>query len=203
MEKSTMQTNKKTILLMILLVPVLLLSNCVSVQELPKVAVISDSTARLSSPKSEKQQSDSVAKRFQESASQQSTVIESAMELSKEHAKLSEETAVLRQENKDLTARNLQLKNQVVTLEAQLQQTQRELSEANDLLITMRIELNNWKIDILGFRDEIRDAETAQLEALLKILKVLGGEVKTKSAQGEDTSSTTVASVSKTNQSEN
>ena len=67
----------------------------------------------------------------------------------------------------------------------------------------MRIELNNWKIDILGFRDEIRDAETAQLEALLKILKVLGGEVKTKSAQAEDTSSTTVASLSKTNQSEN
>ncbi len=198
-----MQTNKKTILILILLVPVLLLSNCVSVQELPKVAVISDSTARLSSPKSEKQQSDSVAKRFQESASQQSTVVESAMELSKEHAKLSEEAAVLRQENKDLTARNLQLKDQAVTLEAQLQQTQRELSEANDLLITMRIELNNWKTDILGFRDEIRDAETAQLEALLKILKVLGGEVKTKSAQGEDTSSTTVASLSKTNQSEN
>ena len=198
-----MQTNKKTILLMILLVPIFLLSNCVTVQEPPKVAVISDSTARLSSPKSEKQQGDSVAKRFQESASQQSTVVASAMELSKKHAILSEEAAVLRQENRDLTARNLQLKDQVVTLEAQLQQTQRELSEANDLLITMRIELNNWKTDILGFRDEIRDAETAQLEALLKILKVLGGEVKTKSAQGEDTSSTTVASLSKTNQSEN
>jgi len=198
-----MQTNKKTILLMILLVPIFLLSNCVTVQEPPKVAVISDSTARLSSPKSEKQQGDSVAKRFQESASQQSTVVASAMELSKKHAILSEEAAVLRQENRDLTARNLQLKDQVVTLEAQLQQTQRELSEANDLLITMRIELNNWKTDILGFRDEIRDAETAQLEALLKILKVLGGEVKTKSAQAEDTSSTTVASVSKPNQSEN
>lgn len=200
-----MQTNKKTILLMILLVPVFLLSNCVIVQEPPKVAVISDSTARLSSPKSEKQQSDSVAKRFQESASQihNPTVVASAMELSKKHAILSEEAAVLRQENRDFTARNLQLKDQVVTLEAQLQQTQRELSEANDLLITMRIELNNWKIDILGFRDEIRDAETAQLEALLKILKVLGGEVKTKSAQAEDTSSTAVASVSKPNQSEN
>ena len=198
-----MQTNKKTILLMISLMLIFLLSNCVSVQEPLDVAILSDSTARLSSPKSEKQQSESVAKRFQESAPQQSTVVASAMELSKEHAKLSEEAAVLRQENKDLTARNQQLKDQVVTLEAQLQQTQRELSEANDLLITMRIELNNWKTDILGFRDEIRDAETAQLEALLKILKVLGGEVKTKSAQAEDTSSTTVASVSKPNQSEN
>lgn len=198
-----MQTNKKTIFLLISLMPVLLLLSCVTVQEPPEAAVISDSIDRLSSPKSEKQQNDSVAKRFQESAPQQSTVVTSAMELSKEHAKLSEEAAVLRQENKDLTARNQQLKGQVVTLEAQLQQTQRELGEANDLLITMRIELNNWKTDILGFRDEIRDAETAQLEALLKILKVLGGEVKTKSAQGKDTSSTTVASLSKTNQSEN
>jgi len=203
MEKSTMQSNKKTIFLLISLMPVLLLLNCVTVQEPLDVAVISDFTDRPSSPKSEKQQSDSVAKRFQESAPQQSTVVASAMELSKEHAKLSEEAAVLRQENKDLIARNQQLKGQVVTLEAQLKQTQRELSEASDLLITMRIELNNWKTDILGFRDEIRDAETAQLEALLKILKVLGGEVKTKSAQGEDTSSTTVASLSKTKQSEN
>ena len=198
-----MQSNKKTIFLLISLMPVLLLLNCVTVQEPPEVAVISDFTDRLSSPMSDKQQSDSVAKRFQESAPQQSTVVASAMELSKEHAKLSEEAAVLRQENKDLIARNQQLKGQVVTLEAQLKQTQRELSEASDLLITMRIELNNWKTDILGFRDEIRDAETAQLEALLKILKVLGGEVKTKSAQGEDTSSTTVASLSKTKQSEN
>ena len=198
-----MKSNKKTIFLLISLMPVLLLLNCVTVQEPPEVAVISDFTDRPSSPKSDKQQSDSVAKRFQESAPQQSTVVASAMELSKEHAKLSEEAAVLRQENKDLNERNQQLKGQVVTLEAQLQQTQRELSEASDLLITMRIELNNWKTDILGFRDEIRDAETAQLEALLKILKVLGGEVKTKSAQGEDTSSTTVASLSKTKQSEN
>ena len=198
-----MQSNKKTIFLLISLMPVLLLLNCVTVQEPLDVAILSGSMDPPSSPKSEKQQSDSVAKRFQESAPQQSTVVASAMELSKEHAKLSEEAAVLRQENKDLIARNQQLKGQVVTLEAQLKQTQRELSEASDLLITMRIELNNWKTDILGFRDEIRDAETAQLEALLKILKVLGGEVKTKSAKGEDTSSTTVASLSKTKQSEN
>ncbi len=198
-----MQTNKRKILLLISLMPIFLLSNCVSVQEPLDVAILSDSTARLSSPKSEKQQRESVAKRFQESAPQKPTVVESAMELSQKHAKLSEEAAVLRQENRDLTARNQQLKDQVVALEAQLQQTQRELGEANDLLITMRIELNNWKTDILGFRDEMRDAETAQLEALLKILKVLGGEVKTKSAQSEDTSSTTVASLSKQNRSEN
>ena len=192
-----MKTNKKTILILISLMPIFLLSNCVSVQEPLRVAARSDST--------EIQQSASVAKRFQESAPQiqNPSVVASAMELSKKHVILSEQTDVLRQQNRELIVQKQQLKDQVVALEVQLRQTQKELTEANDLLITMRIELNNWKVDILGFRNEIRNAETAQLEALLKILKVLGGEAKTKSARGEDTSSTTVASLSKPDQSEN
>ena len=192
-----MKTNKKTILILVSLMPIFLLSNCVSVQEPLRVAARSDST--------EIQQSASVAKRFQESAPQiqNPSVVASAMELSKKHVILSEQTDVLRQQNRELIVQKQQLKDQAVALEVQLRQTQKELTEANDLLITMRIELNNWKVDILGFRNEIRNAETAQLEALLKILKVLGGEVKTKLARGEDTSSTTVASLSKPDQSEN
>jgi len=190
-----MQTNKKTILLLISLVPISLLLSCSLAQKPTEVDVRSDSI--------EKHQSASVAERFQESAPQEPTLIESAMELSQKHAKLSEETAVLRQENRDLIVQKQQLEDQVVAIQLQLQQTQKELTEANDLLMTMRIELNNWKVDILGFRNEMRDAETAQLEALLKILKVLGGEVKTKSAQGQDSSSNTVASLSKPDQSEN
>lgn len=164
-----MQTIKKIILLLSL-IPIILISNCVSVQEPPRAAVRPDFA--------EKRQNPSVANRFQESASQKPTVVESAMELSQRYAKLSEETAVLRQQNRDLTDTNKLLEEQVVALDAQLQQAQKELSEANDVVISMQIELNSWKNDILGFRDEIRGAETAQLEALLKILKVLGGEVK-------------------------
>jgi len=164
-----MQTIKKTILLLSLM-PVILISNCVSVQEPPRTVV--------RPAFNEKQQNPSVANRFQESGAQKPTVIESAMELSQRYAKLSEETAVLRQQNRDLTETNQLLEEQVGALDTQLQQTQKELSEANDVVIAMQIELNSWKNDILGFRDEIRDAETAQLEALLKILTVLGGEVK-------------------------
>ncbi len=189
-----MQTNKKTIVLLSLM-PVFLLLSCVSVEEPPKYA---RQTASI-----QKQQVPSVANRFQESAAQNPTVVESAMELSQKHAKLSEEAAELRQQNRDLTVGNRQLQEQVVALEAQLQQTQKELTEANDILMAMRIELNNWKMDILGFRDEMREAETAQLEALLKILKVLGGEVKIDSAKNnDDTSSATVASLSKPVQTE-
>jgi chromosome segregation ATPase len=131
----------------------------------------------------ERLQTDSLAKRFQEPAPKGPTAVESAIELSEKYAKLSEEAAVLRQQNQDFAARNQQFKNQATALEAQLQQTQKELTEANDLLMEMRIELNNWKTDVLGFRNEMRDAETAQLEALLRILKVLGGQVDAESAK--------------------
>lgn len=164
-----MNTHKKTILLLSF-IPIFLLSSCVSVQEPPRYAVRPASNER-------QMNSSSLANRFQESAVDKPTVVESAMELSQKHAKLSEEAAELRQQNRDLAFTNQQLTEQVTALDAQLQQTQKELSEANDILISMRIELNNWKMDILGFRDEMRDAETAQLEALLKILRVLGGEV--------------------------
>jgi chromosome segregation ATPase len=178
MEKNTMEIEKKTTPLLTLLLSAFLLSGCSVPQERAQV-VLPDST--------EGRQSGSVAKRFQESAPQGPTAVESAIGLSEKYAKLSEEASVLRRENQDFTTKNQQLKEQVTNLEAQLQQTQKELGEANDLLIKMRIELNNWKIDVLGFRDEMRDAEKAQLEALLKILKVLGGEVAAEPAQQKDT----------------
>jgi len=135
--------------------------------------------------------SNPVEKRFKEPAQRGPTPVESVVELSKKYAKVSEEATALRQKNQDFVAENQQLKDQIAVFNAQLQQTQKELTEANDLLIEMRVELNNWKADILGFRGEMRDAEKAQLEALLKILKVLGGEVREKPAQGESAGSAT------------
>jgi hypothetical protein len=96
-----MQTNKNTILLLSLM-PVLLLLNCVSVQEPPKYARRAVSI--------EKQQVPSVANRFQESASQKPTVVESAMELSQKHARLSEETGSLMSVTSSLKNRLLHLR---------------------------------------------------------------------------------------------
>jgi len=175
-----MEIKKKAKPLLISLLLAFLLSGCSVPQERAQVVVLPDAT--------EGRQSGSVAKRFQESAPQGPTAVESAIELSGKYARLSEEAAVLRQENRDFTTKNQQFKERVNSLEAQLQQTQKELSEANGILIEMHIELNNWKNNVLSFRDEMRDAEKAQLEALLKILKVLGGEVNAESAQQNDTS---------------
>ena len=52
----------------------------------------------------------------------------------------------------------------------------------------MRIELNNWKGNIIGFREEMREAQTTQLEALFKILTLLGGQVDVESANSQNVS---------------
>jgi septal ring factor EnvC (AmiA/AmiB activator) len=186
MEKSTMQSNQKTILLMILLTSIFMSSGCLSGRKAVE-AVVHPGPAEIQPVSHE-----NVAKRFPESASGP-TVVESAIELSDKYAKLSEAAAVVRQQNYELISKNKQIEDQLVAFEAQLRQTQKELTEANDILIEMRIELNNWKVDVLGFRDEMRDAETEQLRALLKILEILGGETKAESDQGKDTSLQTVS----------
>ena len=99
------------------------------------------------------------------------------LELSKKYAALSEEATQLKLERQDLVSENQQLKQKLAALQTESDQAKKELTEANDLLIEMRVELNNWKADVLGFRDEMRQADKVQLETLLKILKVLGGEV--------------------------
>ncbi len=121
---------------------------------------------------------DTAAKRFQNTPPGSRTAVESAIELSQKYASLSDQTVVLREENQRLKTENANLQQQVASLEARLKQTQKELSEANDLLIEMLTELNTWKNNILGFRGEMRDAAKAQLEALLKVLELLGGKVE-------------------------
>jgi hypothetical protein len=186
MEVNAMQANKKTVLLLVFVTQTLLLLSGCSSQKQSKAGIHPDDPLQ-------KYWSENVAKRFQEPGSHGSTTVQSAIELSEKYASLSEEAAALRQQNQDLTGKNQQLKEQAAALDAQVQQAQKELAEANDLLIEMRIELNNWKSNIIGFRDEMREAETAQLEALLKILKVLGGQAPTETAKAGSTDSAVAA----------
>jgi len=174
-----MQITKKNIALLVPLMPMLLLLSCSADRDQAKTVTQPGLV--------EMQSNQAVARRFQEPSAQSPTAVESAIELSEKYAQLSEEAASLRREKEDLIASNQQLKDKAAAYEAQLKQTQKELAEANGLLIEMRLELNNWKTDILGFRDEIRDAETAQLETLLRILEVLGGQVKKESAKAGNT----------------
>jgi len=120
----------------------------------------------------------SAVERFQDTPLEGRTAVESAIELSEKYARLSDQSVALRQENQRLASENENLRQQITSLDARLKQTQKELAEANALLMEMLTELNTWKSNILGFRTEMRDAARAQLEALLKVLEVLGGEAE-------------------------
>ena len=124
------------------------------------------------------EQGEATAKRFQDTPLEGRTAVQSAIELSEKYAKLSDQSSTLRQDNQRLTTDNENLRQQVASLDTKLKQSQKELGEANDLLIEMLTELNNWKSNILGFRGEMRQAAQAQLEALLKVLEILGGKAE-------------------------
>ena len=174
-----MKANKKNLSFLILAALTLLLTGCRTLQK-PVETIFNPSPAR---PRSNATIS---AKRFADTAPGGQSVVDSAITLARQHAELSEKNAVLQQKNLELIANSQQLKDQIAALEPQLNQAKKELTEANDLLIEMRIELNNWKTNILGFRDEMRDADKTQLQALLKILKALGGEVSPEVSSRKD-----------------
>lgn len=116
--------------------------------------------------------------RFQEMTEETPSTAESVISLTKKHAALNEEATSLRDRNRVLDDENQKLKLRLQALEADLQQTQAELTQANSLLMDILGELDAWKRDVLGFRSEMRHAAKAELEALLKILKILGAEVQ-------------------------
>ena len=163
-----MKANKKISPCLILSVLALLLAGCQILEEPVEVIL---------KPESNPQQSNATLKRFQDAAPKGQTAVDSAIELSKKNTEFFEQMTVLQQDNLRLTAENSRMKDRIAVIEPEFKQAKKELNEANDLLIEMRIELNNWKTDILGFRNETRDADKAQLKALLRILEVLGGEV--------------------------
>lgn len=187
-----MQTSQKNIAVPVLSILAFMALGC-SIPDAPVKVVLPSSFSEDYPPYTGTEQ------RFQAPVEESPTPIESAIDLSKKCVELSEKTSSLRGQNDDLLTENHRLTKQVTTLEAQLQQAQKELDEASDLLREMLIELNNWKVNVLGFQREMRDADTAQLEALLKILGILGGELKTKTAK-LDTTGSTVAQLSDSGQ---
>lgn len=114
------------------------------------------------------------------------TAVESAIIWSDKYTKLSEQMEQLQKKNMDLTQENHDLANQLNNKQVQLEQAKKELTEANALLVDMQKELTNWKTDVLGFRDEMRKAQRAQIEALTHIVVLLGGEPSTAAADANN-----------------
>ena len=105
---------------------------------------------------------------------------ESARVWAQKHRKLTEQYKSLQKENDKLKEDNKRLIRRAELSMKSLKRTEQELEEANELLIEMRKELDGWKTNVLGFREEINFVHKEQLEALEKILKLLGYEYEVK-----------------------
>lgn len=115
--------------------------------------------------------------RFTDTTDSNPNAVESALMWSDKYDQLSEKYRELSEENINMAKERIALKKTVMDLEGQLSTTKRELDEANMFLKDMHIELTQWKGDVLGFRDEMRQSDGAQIQALTRILKVLGAEL--------------------------
>ena len=104
------------------------------------------------------------------------TPVEQALELSQKLKQATDDLDRARKENRDLIDRNAPLTMQAAQATVELKQARKELDEANAMLREMQTELAKWKADVLGYRDEMRTAQTAQIEALRRVLRLLGAE---------------------------
>ncbi len=109
------------------------------------------------------------------------TAPEAAVDMALQWAKrCSDLSQQLQQENgrgRVLQQENAKFKQQVAKLQTNLSTAEKELRDANLMLMDLQKQLEGWKTNVLGFRKEMRQAQEVELKALYKILKLLGGEV--------------------------
>jgi len=105
------------------------------------------------------------------------TAVEQAIQWSQLYADALQRLAGKDSRIADLRKETAQLEAEKDVLTRRLKQAEAELADANDLLVKMDANLEEWRKSVLGFREEMRISEAAQMEALQKILSLLGAEV--------------------------
>ena len=160
------------ILIMLFIPVIMLLAGCKLVEEPIAVDVSPQPQPVLVPDVSD----ESIERRFTDPQDEGINVVQSALMWSQKYEELSAKAEKLREQNNARFLENTDLKRKLSELQAELDRTKTELGEANAFLRQMQMELTKWKADVLGFRDETRSAQAAQLEALSKILRILGAE---------------------------
>jgi chromosome segregation ATPase len=122
------------------------------------------------------QSSSSMERRFSDTTETKVDAVQIITTWSQRYDDLARQTEQLRESNTKLTLDNASLQQEVAKLKIDLQQCRSDFEQSNAVLVQAHQELSKWKADVLGFRDEIRQAQAAQLSATTKILKVLGAE---------------------------
>jgi hypothetical protein len=104
------------------------------------------------------------------------TLVNRLLELQQRHTQAVQDLSDERDSTRQLSDEKRQLSQQLASTQTELARAQKELQEANDLLITVRRENDKWKGDVLAHRGEILRAHEAEMKALVKVIRLLGGE---------------------------
>lgn len=105
------------------------------------------------------------------------TAVDTALAWAQKHAEVSAKLAASERENRQLSEKNQVLQLQLDQTKGQLAAAQKELGEANGMMKELEARLAKWQENVLGYRQEMREAQKAQMEALTRVIKLLGGEV--------------------------
>ena len=104
------------------------------------------------------------------------SAVATALELSEKYAKVAEELLEAQKANKAVAQENKKLLAQMARLQMELEQLGKELADANETVVEQEKKLQEWKKNVLGFRTEMQQAQQVQLDALRKIMVLLGGQ---------------------------
>lgn len=102
--------------------------------------------------------------------------VDMALEWSRKYAKTTEDLLQAQKTNQEQVEANKKLQAETARIQAELTQSKRELGDANEMLAQLSKELGEWKKNVLGFREEMTQAQQVQLDAIRRILVLLGGE---------------------------
>jgi regulator of replication initiation timing len=127
-----------------------------------------------SAPMTVRQDSNSMEQRFTDS--QKIDPVTTITMWAQRYDELLKQSEQMRKENAKVLEENNRLQQEMGKMKLDLEQTRRDVEQSNTLLQQAHVELSKWKADVLGFRDEMRQSQTAQMTALSRILRILGAE---------------------------
>lgn len=105
------------------------------------------------------------------------TAVESAMQWAEKYAQAAKELIVANKRLQEMEKEQKALQTRLAKAQSENEALKREIRDANAMLAAMKTELKEWRNNVLGFRNEILASQKAQLQAMQRIMHLLGGEM--------------------------
>lgn len=105
------------------------------------------------------------------------TAVDIAARLSQKYGESVDKLNDLQAKHQSLIEKDKSSQNQIAKLQLDLGSAEKELTEANTMLLEMQEELVKWKKDVLSFRDEMRQSQKATLQGVTRLYVLISGGV--------------------------